>query len=656
MEHRLILGGEQYLPFARSRIKALRATGLKYASQQFEVDGVSIKVRIEPEHEYISLSGSSTKILSGVIKYGEIVELPIPPNSPSGTLPVKTLRSYKPTQNAWEFALKKDTSKSPGYFSDEKFLAGQGTQYQEVCPSMFSGLIAKAVQIILAQGLEVKYDYHWGKCHGITIDSAGDPWLVEISETNGIIAMRLPLGKGKASSTLDAERRTMALFGGLPTGGTFPADALIPAAIAAESVIRLATASSIADYFTKTPYVRNMGWSFNDTGTEAHNTCHRVGTVSPGEVYGCHYKVDLSITVVSGVVSGDASISLVSEGLFTVRNVYDSAVPFSFMDEFVGSVWPPMQQVDYPPTHSTPIFVCHVDGVLEIVTIETTEYTGTHVEYDNVDGLFAPFSDYTAVSKNAGVEVVAQSPRARTNGLTWAIGVTKIVERSTFPSEYWSNYNGLWTYQSTETGVFILQEIVASYPSSDSIMAWPGSARDSYCFIRGKDQSDQVKGHVGRYYDQSQYDAAPVEYNDAQYFNYAPTYPGPPEFSGAWGDRNLFDFISYPTVIPQNAPNPGTTVNFQASIVIPREYTQIWAEVKTYLPDGSVMTRTNTGLLPGFADLSRPTVRASMFGSAPHATLTIPGSGDIRTVLGDMLTTELTPGDTPFYNFIGYIK
>ena len=57
MEHKLILGGEQYLPFARSRITALRATGLRYASQQFEVDGVSIKVRIEGKHEYIRLEG-----------------------------------------------------------------------------------------------------------------------------------------------------------------------------------------------------------------------------------------------------------------------------------------------------------------------------------------------------------------------------------------------------------------------------------------------------------------------------------------------------------------------------------------------------------------------------------------------------------------------
>lgn len=59
MEHKLIQGGEQYLPFARSRIKALRAAGLQYASQQFEIDGVSVKVRIAGEHEYISITGGS---------------------------------------------------------------------------------------------------------------------------------------------------------------------------------------------------------------------------------------------------------------------------------------------------------------------------------------------------------------------------------------------------------------------------------------------------------------------------------------------------------------------------------------------------------------------------------------------------------------------
>ena len=57
MEHKVITGGEQWLPFARSRIKALQATGLAYASQKFEVEGALINVRIEPGHEYIRIEG-----------------------------------------------------------------------------------------------------------------------------------------------------------------------------------------------------------------------------------------------------------------------------------------------------------------------------------------------------------------------------------------------------------------------------------------------------------------------------------------------------------------------------------------------------------------------------------------------------------------------
>ncbi len=58
MEHRLLLGGgEQFLPFARSCITKLKKLNLAYADQSFEVDGASIKVRIEPGHEYIMIEG-----------------------------------------------------------------------------------------------------------------------------------------------------------------------------------------------------------------------------------------------------------------------------------------------------------------------------------------------------------------------------------------------------------------------------------------------------------------------------------------------------------------------------------------------------------------------------------------------------------------------
>lgn len=74
MEHKLITGGEQYLPFARSRIKALRATGLAYASQQFELGDASVKVRVSGEHEFITIeaSGGFTAVYPNV-QYPETV-------------------------------------------------------------------------------------------------------------------------------------------------------------------------------------------------------------------------------------------------------------------------------------------------------------------------------------------------------------------------------------------------------------------------------------------------------------------------------------------------------------------------------------------------------------------------------------------------------
>jgi len=51
------LGGEQFLPFARSCVAKLKKLGLPYADQSYEIDGVSVKVRIEPGHEYIRLEG-----------------------------------------------------------------------------------------------------------------------------------------------------------------------------------------------------------------------------------------------------------------------------------------------------------------------------------------------------------------------------------------------------------------------------------------------------------------------------------------------------------------------------------------------------------------------------------------------------------------------
>lgn len=121
MEHRLILGGEQYLPFARSRIKALKATGQKYASQKFEIDGVSIRVRISDGHEYIVLEGDpkiEIAMDSGVFGLGGIAEM-----SPA-TYQDGVLHEYGSVLG-YNSNFTEDTEKGPGRWNPNKPSDGQ---------------------------------------------------------------------------------------------------------------------------------------------------------------------------------------------------------------------------------------------------------------------------------------------------------------------------------------------------------------------------------------------------------------------------------------------------------------------------------------------------------------------------------------------------
>ena len=62
MKHRLINGGREYLPFAESCITKLKKLGLSYADQSYIVNGVQIRVRIEPGHEYIHIDGNPEQL------------------------------------------------------------------------------------------------------------------------------------------------------------------------------------------------------------------------------------------------------------------------------------------------------------------------------------------------------------------------------------------------------------------------------------------------------------------------------------------------------------------------------------------------------------------------------------------------------------------
>lgn len=311
----------------------------------------------------------NAQILSGVIKDADLVVTLGPLEEE-----VLTLRGFKPTDQTWKAIFKKDPAKPTTSFNDEPRLAvkisdeihylgehldpdttvpfpEKAAQYKEICSSMYSGLMAKAVQVILGygklqsptasethrvDGVQVKYDWRWARCHGIVRGAGNALWLVEISVTNGVLAMPLPMFKNTVVGTpgyqslikskQDVLRETALLFGGLPSGGTFPTGGELTDALASGDVIRLATAAHMGPFFAKGHYSSWMGWSFNLGGTgvtpQAHNTCYMAeGENGTYVATGYHYKIVFNIIKTKNrqpnepVATGSATLSLVGSGL-----------------------------------------------------------------------------------------------------------------------------------------------------------------------------------------------------------------------------------------------------------------------------------------------------------------------------------------------------
>ena len=393
MEHKLIQGGEQYLPFARSRIKAMRASGMQHASQRFLMPGgEEVDVQIVGNQDYIRLSGGAYTIFSGVIRNGDIVNLPL---VPPATVPTKTLRDYEPTQQAWEFVLHEDPLKSPTTFHDENRLARTDPTYtnKELCSSMYSGTMTKVVQVILGYAagvVQVKYDHRWLKCHGVTTGADGRKWLIEISSDDGVRAMRLPLLPATAklsTSPQDVLKQTVLLLGGLPSGATFPTGTKLADAVAAGNILQLVSVADMAPVFSKSTYSSAMGWSFNDAGTEAHNTCY--GVIN-GVNYGYHYKLNIAIGAVLTEREPNTPIAHFTCTLVEAeRGLLLGEKTFAFGDyDF------PQSNTDLPVSPwavgqvgavSTVVFVCHINNVLERVRHRSARTTDAAGDVVNVD-------------------------------------------------------------------------------------------------------------------------------------------------------------------------------------------------------------------------------------------------------------------------------
>jgi hypothetical protein len=306
MERLTIDGGEVWLGFARNRVKAFRRAGIRYTRQVFEMpDGAKVIVELAGRNHAIRLVGGSVgSIISGIVRGGEIIELPVPQGSPPNTKPKKVLRSFKATADAAKKVLKKPEMATK--FGDLENLTtpisgqrsfqnprGNSAQSGVLQASMYTGLMKKVIQILLGRKdkVEITYTYDFFVSYGVYKSDGGSFWLISISKEHGVLAMPLELSTaGKGSGAPKADKESFKVFGGVPTGKDFPID--IETAITNKKVIRLATNQQIAEFYELMPYFFECGWSFSLKGDEAHNTGHKL---VDGKRHSFYYKLLIDI-------------------------------------------------------------------------------------------------------------------------------------------------------------------------------------------------------------------------------------------------------------------------------------------------------------------------------------------------------------------------
>lgn len=197
MEHKIVLGGEQFLPFARSRIKALRATGLSHASQQFEIDGVSVKVRIDGEHEYISISSDQGDAYSTIPNSAQNLDGPAEPDSHTlvkkGTSKVSFLHPINRQEGALDWVSYDGTTQAGKVKYGKKLItwsSGLRTRYNPIYAPTDSFI-----------AMPVEENYVW--VSGLKINVGFTPWGCGMrSVVDGAVTRTIVIVFRKTAQTL----------------------------------------------------------------------------------------------------------------------------------------------------------------------------------------------------------------------------------------------------------------------------------------------------------------------------------------------------------------------------------------------------------------------------------------------------------------------
>lgn len=287
------------------------------------------------------------------------------------------------------------------------------SQYTRLRSSMYSGTMAKVVQLVMgygymgeakmrypdgskfsdpnseqfviqsiSTGVQIRYDYKFNRTHGITVGSDGVLWLVEIGLARGVLARPLPLMRNSTTEAFRerAEKRgdramvyALDELGGLPSGEAFPGN--ITPALLNGDVIRLMEPADLQRFYSCTSYSSSMGWAFNDRGTEAHNTAYYFG--DDGYQRGVWYRIDIRIGAVNKdrqpgepIGSGSATLNLAEENPMYAPPIRNQRYfPMKFYEpQFPGLIShdaSPMQgATGQVPDTNTVMFVCFINGDL----------------------------------------------------------------------------------------------------------------------------------------------------------------------------------------------------------------------------------------------------------------------------------------------------
>jgi len=252
---------------------------------------------------------------------------------------------------------------APGHLALQRFVIGYGprfkelepkvptvfteTQYMRLRPTWYSGAMAEVVQIAGGYGRQdfdalpedpierarmplpdrvqakidvelerqrlpgytgappkngqTRFGYRHNECHGVSFDSAGKPWLLQVN-ARGVFAMPLPMVPATTTQAFRAWVQEEAQdeeilwmldrFGGMPSGEGFPeSEAAFEAWRRAGVVIRVCDTS---DFYDHLAYSSACGWSWNASGSEAYNTCYDYEE-GVGLAYGLTYKMALEL-------------------------------------------------------------------------------------------------------------------------------------------------------------------------------------------------------------------------------------------------------------------------------------------------------------------------------------------------------------------------